>query len=316
MEATEKGTAAAGIVCALLVISSPAFAAITLCVEVQAPEAAAAAGLKKLVFDELGHYPSHTVVSRGDGGRDRDCASRLFVELFEAGKTSYLTARVDRGIPARYTVKDAADLGETVAKALRLVLESDPAYLAEDITRYSAAQRAAHSVLKRGHNRLRVEAYEVTAIADGASFAPGGAVSINRGADNWQVFSRVYFGGLPGAVPSSGRVLRIHAGGDAGLVYELNALSWSTFYLGAGAGVQVVSFEGRADPSDPKVLDTRTDVGLDAFVRAGVRFLRFYDFDCDLFTAAYLPVWVGGDPDSLLARRWSPSFIAGIGVGF
>ena len=301
---------AAGIaVCAALCLPSPASAAVQLCVDVQAPDAAAATGLKKLVLDELGHYPSHAVVDAG-------CASRLYVELFEAGKAGYLTARVNRGIPARYTVKEGADLAEIVAKALRLVLDSDPSYLAEDITRYSMAQRAAHSVLTRGHNQLRVEAYEVTALGGGAAFAPGGAFSIARGADHWQIFSRVYFGGLPGDAPASGRALRIHTGGDAGAAYEFDALeSWS-FYLAAGAGVQLVKFEGRAESSDPSSLDDRLDFGFTALVRAGVRFLRIYDFDCDLFAAAYLPVWVAGNPDSLLPRTWSPSVLAGIGVGF
>jgi hypothetical protein len=285
----------------------PGSAAVTLCVEVKAPDAAAGEGLKKLVLDEIGHHPSHAAAAER-------CASRLYVELFEAGGSSYLTARIDRGVPARFAVKDGADLAEAVSKALRLVLGSDPVHLAEDITHYSAVQRAAHSVLVRGHNVLRVEAYEAAALwGGGAAFAPGGAAAISRGADHWQVFSRVYFGGLPGAVPPDGRILRIHAGGDAGAVYELDALSSWTFYAGAGAGVQVLQMEGRVDGGG---LAARTDVGVAGFLRAGVRFLRVYDFDCDLFAAAHLPVFFAGDVDSRLPQAWAPTVTAGLGIGF
>lgn len=293
----------------LAVIAAPATAAaaVTLCVEVHAaPEEAG--GLERLVLDELGRHPSHAVVAGG-------CAARLYVELFDAGGARYLTARAGRGVPARYTVKDG-ELGEAVTRALRLVLDSDPVYLAEDITRYSAAQRAAHSVLARGHTRLRLEVYEAAAFADGAAFAPGGALTISRGADHWQAFSRVYFGGLPGDAPTSGRALRIHSGGDAGVAYELDALSSWSFYVAAGAGAQLLRFEGRATPADPASLDARIDFGFTALVRAGVRLMRLYDFDCDLFVQAYLPVFVAGDLDSALPRAWAPSMVAGLGVGF
>lgn len=295
---------------ALALVAAPAVAAaaVPICVEVRAAPAEAN-GLEKLVRDGLGHHPSHEAVASG-------CATGLFVELFEAGGVRHLTARAGRGIPVRYVVKDGAELGEAVTKALRLVLDSEPVYLAEDITRYGAAQRAAHSVLVRGHTRLRVEAYEAAAFPGGASFAPGGALAVSRGADHWQIFSRVYFGGDPGAAPSSGRALRIHSGGDAGVAYELDALSSWSFYVAAGAGAQLLRFEGRAVSSDPATLDARTDFGFAALLRVGVRLMRYHDFDCDVFVQAYLPVFVAGDLDSTLPRAWAPSAVAGLGVGF
>ncbi|MBI5529255.1 MAG: hypothetical protein HY897_23265 [Deltaproteobacteria bacterium] len=299
--------------CALAVAGflnvSTAAAAVAVCVEVKAPDAKEREGFEKLVRDEVARHASHKAVEAG-------CATRLSVELFEVSGVRYLTARVGNEVPARYAVKDPADLGEALSKALTLVLGSDPVFLSEDVSRMSAAQRAARSVLVRGHNTWRIELYEVTARSPlGAAFAPGGAFSVTRGADHFGVFSRIYFGGLPGDEVRE-PALRLHAGGDVGAVYEFDAISSWSFYASAGAGVQLVRFEGRVDAPGISDVDTVTDFGFAGFVRVGARFLRIYEFDCDLFAAGYLPMFLTADTDSLLPSAWTSSLIAGIGVGF
>jgi hypothetical protein len=288
---------------------STAEAAVAVCVEVKTSDAKQREGFEKLVRDEVSRHPSHKAVETG-------CATSLRVELFEVSGVRYLTARIGNEVPARYAVKDPADLGEALSKALTLVLGSDPVYLSEDISRMSAAQRAARSVLVRGHNTWRIEIYEVTARSPlGAAFAPGGAMSVSRGADHFGVFSRIYFGGVPGEEVRR-PALCLHAGGDVGAVYEFDAVSSWSLYASAGAGVQLVRFEGRPDEPGTGDVDTVTDFGFAGFVRAGARFLRIYEFDCDIFVAGYFPMFLTADADSLLPAAWTPSMIAGIGVGF
>jgi hypothetical protein len=170
----------------LVALAAPAAgAATTLCVEVRSDDAALGAGLRKLVLDEVAHYPSHSVVDRdwsdGRGSSAPDpagaaplCASRLAVELFQLAGQRYITARVNREVPVRFGVgKD--NLAERLAAALRLALRNDPVHLATDPRELSAVQRAAHSILRRGHTRVRLELFQAIAGSDrGATFAPGG----------------------------------------------------------------------------------------------------------------------------------------------
>lgn len=297
------------VLCATMVLFvGPAEAAIDLCVRVTAAEGRLP-GLRKLVNDELGHHPSHKVVKSG-------CRSVLQVELFEVAGASFLTARVNREVPVRQTIKRKEELGEKVREALRRVLGQDPVYLAEDIQRYSASRRAVHSVLKGGRNTWRLELFE-TMIGGGenVAFASGGAFCVTRGSTNWHVFARLYAGGALGGTEGTNRALRIMAGGEMGLQYEFLARSLWTPYLSAGLGVQVLHYEGRLRAGDADLEDATVKGGTFS-LRAGLRFFRASDFDLDIFVAGYLPLFATNDPDSLLMDSYTPSMQLGLGVGF
>ena len=263
----------------------------------------------KLVLNELAHHPSHRVV-------DSECQSLLTVKFFSLEDVNYLTCRINREVPVRYDFSNPADLASKLSQAISQVLVHDPVYLSDDITHYNAIQRAAHSILKRGNNYWRLEIYQ--GIGNGnnnVAFAPGGAVSISRGADHWQVYTRLYFGGWPGPVAGSDRILRIKTGADVGLTYEFNALSNASFYASAGLGLQYLRYKGRLDPADENSIDHRNDFGPTFHLRFGFRFLRVYDFDCDIFVAGYLPMFPA-DADTGLGDFYPPSLQAGFGVGF
>jgi len=291
-----------------LALWSPLTSAATrLCLQVRAEDDQES--FEKLVRDELGRHPSHLVV-------DDDCQIRLLVELFDLKGVHYLTCRLDQQVPLRFTIKDLDDLSRQVSTAIAETLAHDPVQLATDITRYSAIQRAAHSVLKRGHNFWRFELYQGIGYGENnATFAPGGSIAIHRGADHWQIYTRIYFGGYPGRVYDNERILRIQTGADIGLSYEFNALSSFSFYASTGVGLQYMRFEGRLDPSDINSLENRNDFGPTFHTRLGARFLRIYDFDCDIFVHGYLPMF-RGNRDSLLERFYAPSVQIGLGVGF
>jgi hypothetical protein len=268
------------------------------------------AGLRKLVTAELGHHlQSHRLVASG-------CRSTLEVQLYVVDGVRYLTVRIDQQIPVRHTYRDRADLGEKLADAISLALRHDPRHLERDPAEYSRLQRAVHSILRRGHNRYRLELFQLVARSGaGAVSIPGGGLSFTRGADHWQVFGRLYFGGSPGTAVE-GRLLKICAGGDAGLTYELSARANTSLYFSAAAGVQLLDFEGRLDPGDPDSLDTVIRVGATLSGRVGVRLFRANNFDLDLFAMGYLPLFNTRDPDSALMDSYTPSLLLGLGVGF
>jgi hypothetical protein len=272
-----------------------------------------AAAFEKLVMSELARHPSHTVVAGG-------CASHLEVELFELEGVLFLTARIDLEVPVRYGIQDEDDIERRLAEGLALVLGNDPAYLMQDITRYGALQRATHSVLVKGLNVYRLEVFQAIGRSDLAPvFAPGAAFAFTRGSEHWYVLARAYFAGWPGTISHDERALRIHAGLDVGIVYEVGALAPVTFYAGAGLGLQFVRFDGTVDSGDEPLLDHVNRFGVTASARAGLRFLRFCDFDVDVFAEGYLPLFLTKQTDALLFGErgvYTPAIQLGVGVGF
>ncbi|MCP4605159.1 MAG: hypothetical protein GY847_32340 [Proteobacteria bacterium] len=263
-------------------------------------------GFAKLVLSEIARHPSHHVV-------DDECKSHLKVELFKVEGKRYLTARIGKEVPVRFVVKGDDELQEKLKEAISLALGNDPVHLAKDISHYNLVQRASHSILKRGNNRFRLELFQTLSRGDGALlFAPGGAFAITRGSGHWQVMARIHLAGWPGNVGQTERVLRVFTGADAGIAYEFSALANSTFYTGGGAGLHYMRYEGRLVASDPDTFDYINQLGVSLFLRAGVRLLRLYDFDCDLFVTGYLPLFKTFGEDSL----YTPSVQIGVGVGF
>ncbi len=295
----------------LLLFASTARAAIPLCVDVRGPEASAA-DLSRLVQDEVAHHPSHQLVEQG-------CASRLAVELLDVEGARFLTARANDAIPVRYRVASPEALGDLVRDAVAATLCADPVMLAEDPTRLSAVQRAAHGILQRGLMRYRVELFELMVrSAPDPSFASGVAFGLTRGSESWLAALRLYVAGSPSAREKDQRHLRLASGLDAGLTWEASARASTSFYAHAGLGLQVLQFVG---------LPSEATGGADALVkigavfqgRVGVRLLRHTDADVDVFLAGYVPLFNTNDVDAPLFGEgglYTPSVQAGIGIGF
>ncbi len=279
-----------------------------LCLQVSAPQDQREA-LLKLVVDELGHHPSHRLVESG-------CETQLTVELFRLENSWYVTARVNEEVPVRHYFEKMSDLDHDLRDAVSQVLGHDPIYLADDITHYSAVQRAAHSVLKRGANFWRIELFQGLGRGTGSLvLAPGGAVSLNRGADHWQVFARAFVAGWPGRPEGGEMVLSVNTGAEGGLTYEFSEQGWSSFYASVALGLEYRRYRGLLNPADPNSTDYRNDFGPAVSVRAGVRLLRLYSFDCDVFVMGRFPLYPA-DLDTELSRFYPVDVQLGLGVGF
>jgi hypothetical protein len=183
----------------------------------------------------------------------------------------------------------------------------------------NAVMRAGTRVVKEGTNRYRVELIEIVGGSGGrnAVFATGAAFAVTRGADHFQVFARLVAAGSPSS--AGGDVnLRLLAGGEIGFLWEASARANVTFYLGPGAAVHYLRFEGKT--MDGTMPGTPVGPTLLSFeLRAGVRFLRFYGFDVDLFAQANVPLWTSSDSDHPTTRvvdGYTPYGIVGLGVGF
>ena len=286
-------------------------AAIPTCLTVDASDPKVGPGFDKLVRVELARHPSHALVESG-------CDATLVVQLFDVAGSRQLTMRLGDAVPVRYTITKDDPLPARVSEAMSLVLGNDPQLLAEDVTKLSAMERAKNNVLVRGANTWRFELFEASyRTGEGASFASGGAFGASRGAEHWQVMLRAYFLGRLGEPEGARPALKIAAGADAGIAYELSALSSATFYVAVGLGIQYMRFEGRvaALGGDLEDVDAFAPHG---FGRIGVRMFRTCDFDLDLFAAGYLPMITAKETDRLLFAdgRWTPSAQVGIGVGF
>lgn len=290
----------------------PAFAAraeTTLCLEVVA-DSEHQPGLERLAADELGRHPSHQLVTEA-------CASRLRVELFQLAGRHYLTVRANQSVPLRHDLERLDDLGARLSDAISQALGRDPVYLAEDPSRYSAAERAVHSVLRRGQNTYRLELFQtVVRSGQGPSFAAGGALSFARGAGHWSVFARLYAAGWLSEPGPDERALRVMSGADAGLTYEFFERTSASLYVSAGLGLQYLRFEGRLRPAERDSVVPLDKFLPAAFARFGLRCLRTFDFDMDVFVMGTFPMGLTYDPDVSLEGFYTPALQAGLGVGF
>lgn len=296
----------------LLAAANSAHGAVRLCVETRT-EVKEAAGFKQLVLSEVARHPSHRVV-------DVDCQSRLVVEAFSVANTRYLTVQLDGEVPDRTVIGNASELGLRLSESVSQVLGNDPLHLAEDPSRLSSAERASRSVLVRGTNTYRLELFEVMARTDhNLAFAPGIGLGFARGADQWQILARLHLAGTPEGITGHQRALRLDTGMDLGILWEASRRAATSGYLGAMVGLSVMRFAGRINPGDET---TMTDIHRwlpRLGVRAGVRFLRFFDFDADAFLqvdAPILPIHQVDDEDWGMNGTWTPSLQLGVAVGF
>jgi hypothetical protein len=293
------------LVIAIVLGAGAARAATPLCLAVSAD--ADLPGFRALVEEELAHHPSHRLVAA-------NCPSRLAVELFTVAGTRYLTARINQEVPVRFAIRAPRELDDKLSEALRQVLQHDPVYLGEDLSRMNAVWRAGANLVRRGANRYRVELFEVMGWGGrNAVFAPGGAVAVARGADHWQVFARLEAAGSPRSFDGDRVLLRVLAGGDIGVLWEASARANTTFYIGPGLGLHYLRFEGNQGGHEAPAVGSLL---FSLAVRAGVRCLRVNGFDLDLFVQAHLPFYPTSDPDSKLVDAYTPYGMAGLGVGF
>jgi len=307
--------AVAAALAALAIVALPGrghTAAIATCLAVEADDPKAAPGFEKLVRVELARHPSHAHAKS-------DCRASLVVQLFRVGGTQQLTMRLDENVPIRFTIGKGDSLPSRVSEAMSLVLGNDPVTLAEDVTKLSAIERASHAMAVQGVNIWRFELFEAMyRTGSGAAFAPGGAFGVTRGAGHWQVLGRLYFAGWPNDPEEDRPVLKVAAGADVGITYELSALASATGYFSFGLGLQFMRFECRAAELDGEV-DTLDEFAPHAFGRIGVRMFRLYDFDFDVFAAGYLPMKATRQDGSTVfpeEGRYTMSAQLGVGVGF
>jgi hypothetical protein len=296
----------------ILALTAPARAAIPLCLEANT-DRGNVAGFRKLVHSEIARHPSYGLVQA-------DCDTRLLAELFHVGVTRFFTVRVEGQIPLRYRIASEAELERRVSEAISRVLRSDPATLAEDPSRISGLDRAARAVLVRGNNSYRLALFQTLARTDtGAAFAPGAAFELLRGSEHLQVFARAAVGGWPRRVLRAERVLRLFGQVDAGLLYEASARANTSGYVGLGAGLALLRFDGRVVFDDAASLEHVDALGATLHARVGVRFLRAFDFDLDVFAIGALPLFATKNPDASLFGDdgvYTPFAQLGLGVGF
>jgi hypothetical protein len=293
------------VVIALAVWAATARAETKLCLDVRADSDTA--GLRKLAEAELGHHPTHHLVVE-------DCASHLSIELFSAAGARYLTLRINQEVPVRFTVKTPHEIEEKLSEGLRQVLQHDPVYLSEDLSQMNTVWRTGANLVRRGTNRYRVEVFEV--IGNGgnnAVFASGAAFTVARGIDHLQVFARLDAAGSASGLGADSVTLRVLAGGDLGVLYEVSARANSTFYIGPALALHYLRFEGKTGNTEAAPVDSLL---FSIALRTGVRLLRFYDVDVDLFAQLHLPFYPTSDPDSKLIDAYTPYMMAGLGVGF
>jgi hypothetical protein len=270
-------------------------------------------GFEQLVRSEVGRHPSHHVV-------EKDCQSRLRVELFRTHGTRYLTVQLDGEIPDRSTLNQDSEVGPKLSESVSQVLGNDPMHLSEDPSKWSAMERASRSVLVRGANSYRLELFEVMARTDqNVAFAPGLGIGYARGADQWQVAARLHLAGDPTGISGSARALRLAAGMDVGVLWHASRRATTSGYLGAGAGLTALRFAGLLAPNDRDSVMDVTAFRPVVNLRAGVRFLRMYDFDADAFVQGSIPLWATKQVDDELWGKsgvWTPMLQVGVGVGF
>lgn len=295
-----------------LVIPITAFASVPLCVRVT-DSTNPNSGLDKLTRSEIARHTSHTVVAD-------HCASRLVVELFNTGKVRYLSVGIEGEVPTRYSVEHDNELEQRLTEGISLALGSDPEHLLESDDGTSGAERMRRSILERGKNTYRLDVFEILARTDtGAAFSPGLGFGVNRGSDHWQVYARAYFAYSPSQPANENRVLRLASGLDLGLNYEFSRRAMTSPYVGAGVGIGLLRFEGVVSIADRSGIDHVETLGALTNIKVGVRTLRFFDFDADVFVAGYLPLFKTRRIDAELfgeSGTYTPFVQIGVGVGF
>lgn len=296
----------------LLLIPQWAAASVPLCLRVT-DSTSATSGLEKLTRSEVSKHTSHMVV-------DDHCTSRLVVELFNTGSVRYLSIGIEGEVPTRFAIEQDKDVDRHLTEGITLSLGSDPEHLMANADNGSGLERMRESILEKGRNTYRIEAFETWARTDtGSTFSPGIGVGVQRGADHWQVYARTYFSYSPSSVANDDRVLRLSSGLDLGLNYEFSRRAMTSPYIGAGVGVGFLRFEGLDNPSDATSGDHVETLGALTNVRVGVRTLRFFDFDAEVFVAGYLPLFKTHRIDSELfgeSGTYTPFLQLGVGVGF
>lgn len=302
---------------AVLTWGPAATGAVRTCLEIDVDDGEEAEGFEKLVRAEVATHPSHIVV-------EVDCETNLKAQMFEVGGSKQITVRVDREVPVRYTIEHKNLLASKVRQAISLVLGNDPTYLTSDITKYSVLERAKHDIQILGHNTVQLELFEAAVYTgDGTDFTTGGAVLFGKGARHWQVFARASSMGHVGPRDDGKPYLKVAAGVDLGIAYELSAISSVTAYFALGASAYYMRFEGNT-----RGIDGVAEIGkADAFVpavfgRAGFRLFRLNDFCFDLFLSGLLPFIKTKDESTHFFSegnkrgQYTPLLQVGVGIGF
>jgi hypothetical protein len=265
--------------------------------------------LERLVKSEVARHPTHVVV-------DRDCRTRLEVEIIEVKEGRFLTGRIGSQVPHRVRIEGKDGLTAALEELLRVVLHNDPITL-EGPRRQSWLSGSVDQLRRKGQNLYGAEMFEWIAVAQGnVHQMPGFALRLRREFGSWQVGLRLGGAIWPGPMHRSELDPALHVAAHAEVAKFASALADASAYASALVGVEYQRFRGPAPLLGDGAYGTASAVGLSLGLRGGVELLRTTDARFDLFVQVLFPVFVTKDDDGGVMRQWVPSAQVGGGVAF
>ena len=278
-----------------------------------------AAGLLRLVRDEVDRHPSHRAVELGQTpaseAGDDVCPTHLRVELIEVREGRFLTARINDAVPHRERVDgdDTRALGTALERALTVVLHNDPVRL-RGPNRENWLSRKGGDLRRHGQNLFGAELYQSTAWVDGGiNTLPGLALVARREIDDWYLGIRLAGAWEPGDAVYDTAHLSLVASGGLEVAYFLDALADDSFFFGGLVGLDVQRVTGPAKFLEAGDRGAANKVLLTLGGRAGYEMFRTTDTRVNFFAHMTLPVMPTRDKDTGVIDQWVPS--AGLGVG-
>lgn len=277
-----------------------------------------AAGLLRLVRDEVDRHPSHHAVDPLPGAagiEDDGCPTHLRVEIIEVTEGRFITARVNEAVPHRERIegKDAAALATALSRALTVVLHNDPVTLRGPTTENWLAQKGG-ALRRRGQNLFGAELTQTSAWVDGGvDTLPGLSIVARREIEDWHLAVHLSGAWAPASTSDTSAHLSMLAGGGVDVAHFFDALSDTSFFVGGGLGLVVQRFEGPATYLETGARGTANKLMLEVSGRAGVEMFRTADTRVSFFAHLSLPTFPSRDRDQGVIDTWVPT--GGVGVG-
>lgn len=281
-----------------------------------------AAGLLRLVRDEVDRHPSHHAVDplpgAAPGSEDEGCPTHLRVEIIEVTEGRFLTARVNEAVPHRERIegKDAAALTTALSRALTIVLHNDPVTLRGPASENWLAQKGG-ALRRKGQNLFGAELTQTSAWVDGGvDTLPGLSVVARREIEDWHLAVHLSGAWAPASTSDRNAHLSMLAGGGVDVAHFFDALSDTSFFVGGGLGLIVQRFEGPATYLETGARGTANKLLLEVNGRAGVEMFRTADTRVSFFAHLSLPTFPSRDRDQGVIDAWVPTGGLGVGAAF
>lgn len=293
------------------------------CVEVVTPRADAA-GLLRLVRDEVDRHPSHRAVDTGatppGEASDEVCPTHLRVELIEVQEGRFVTARVNESVPHRERVEGEGDAGKAlnaaIGRALTVVLHNDPVTLRGPSNEGWLGEKG-RALRRRGENLFGAELHQTSAWVDGqVDSLPGMTLTARREIDDWHLGVRLSAAWEPGDTVYDNAHLSLVVGGGVEVAHFFDPLADTSFFVAGGLGLVVQRFTGPATYLETGARGAANKLLLEVGARAGVEMFRTADTRVDFFAHLSLPVMPSRDKDYGVVDQWVPSGGLGAGVAF